>query len=157
MPRLRHDTRVYESKSDMLRNLDPALINLVRRSVSCSHPSRFQDEGVRHCGYCVPCLYRRAAMMVCGLDRGNDYAFDVWRNRRSLQKKRELSVYAQADVRAMVPFAQRVVTAIQRELETLVLFHGYFPPSVSERIGLSKTDDYRPWTEMLRRWGGISD
>lgn len=143
---------LYDSKSDMLRTLDPALIDMVQRSVSCSHPSRFHDEGVRHCGYCVPCLYRRTAMMVCGLDRDTDYAFDVWRDRRSLRKKRELSAYAQSDVRAMVPFAQRVISATQNELETLVLFHGYFPPTVGDRIGLTKAANYRPWTEMMRRW-----
>lgn len=143
---------LYESKSDMLRTLDPALIDMVRRSVSCSHPSRYQDEGVRHCGYCVPCLYRRAAMMTCGLDRDADYAFDVWRDRRSLRKKRELTRYAQLDVRAMVPFAQHVVSATQRELESLVLFHGFFAPTVGERIGPARSEDYRPWTEMLRRW-----
>lgn len=143
---------LYESKSDMLRTLDPTLIDMVRRTVSCSHPSRFRDEGVRHCGYCVPCLYRRTAMMVCGLDRDTDYAFDVWRNRRSLRQKRELTAYTQLDVRAMVPFAQHVATASQRVLETLVLFHGYFPPTIGERIGLTRAEDYRPWTEMMRRW-----
>src|SRR5262249_34675144 len=51
---------LYLSKTDMLRGLDPSLIPLVTRSVSCSHPSRYHDEGVRHCGYCVPCMYRRA-------------------------------------------------------------------------------------------------
>jgi 7-cyano-7-deazaguanine synthase in queuosine biosynthesis len=143
---------LYESKSDMLRTLDPSLIDLVKRSVSCSHPSRYQDEGVRHCGYCVPCLYRRTAMMVCGLDRESDYAFDVWRDRRSLLQNRELTTYAQADARAMVPFAKRVVAATDAELELLVLFHGYFPPDAGGQIGPFETDDYSPWTKMMRRW-----
>jgi len=143
---------LYESKTDMLRNLDPTLISLVERSVSCSHPSRYQDEGVRHCGYCIPCLYRRAAMMVCGLDRDRDYAFDVWSTRKSLRKGRPLTPYAQADVRALVPFAQRVQKASDVALESIVLAHGYFPPSTGGVIGPHATADYRVWTAMLRRW-----
>lgn len=143
---------LYRSKSDMLRNLDPTLIPLVQLSVSCSHPSRYQDEGVRHCGYCVPCLYRRAAMMVCNLDRETDYAFDVFGNRGSLRNNKPLTAYAQSDVRAMIPFAQKVATAKDADLAMLVLFHGYFPPNVGERIGPSVVGDYSPWIAMLRRW-----
>lgn len=68
---------LYVSKTDMLRNLDPSMIDAVKRSVSCSHPSQHKDEKVVHCGYCVPCLHRRAAMMTCGLDDPDSYAFDV--------------------------------------------------------------------------------
>ncbi len=143
---------LYESKTDLLRDLDPFLIPLIKRSVSCSHPSRYQDEGVRHCGYCVPCLYRRAAMMVPGLDRNDDYAFDAFKTRRSLRQKRELTEYAQSDARAMVPFAIRVHNSSEAELEMIVLAHGYFPPEVGGRIGPRETTNYSKWTEMLRRW-----
>jgi len=143
---------LYESKTDMLRAMEPSLIPLVTRSVSCSHPSRYHDEGVRHCGYCVPCLYRRAAMMVCGLDRDWDYAYDVFSTRRSLKKHRPLTPYKLADVRALVPFAERVSRARTLEMEKLILAHGYFPPDVGREIGISQSGDYRLWTEMLRRW-----
>ena len=143
---------LYESKTDMLRTLDPSLIALVKRSVSCSHPSRYQDEGVRHCGYCVPCLYRRAAMMVCGLDRRQDYAYDVFSSRGSIKKRIPLTAYKQVDTRAIVLFALRILRARKLDLEKLVLAHGYFPPDVGREIGLTHSDDYGLWTDMLRRW-----
>jgi 7-cyano-7-deazaguanine synthase in queuosine biosynthesis len=143
---------LYQSKTDMLLTLDPTLIQLVLRSVSCSHPSRYQDEGVRHCGYCVPCLYRRAAMMSCGLDRLQDYAYDVFTTSGSIRRHQPLTAYKQTDIRALVPFAERIVHASTIELEKLVLSHGYFPPDVGRVIGQEVTTDYRAWTDMLRRW-----
>ena len=43
--------------ADLLRQLAPS-------SLSCSSPSkgRWQGLGTQHCGYCVPCLIRRAAL-----------------------------------------------------------------------------------------------
>lgn len=50
-----------------------------RDTVSCAHPSvkRFNESKKNHCGYCVPCIIRRAAMLAAGLDRASDYTFDV--------------------------------------------------------------------------------
>lgn len=50
-----------------------ALARLVRSSLSCSSPTkgRWLGHSVEHCGYCVPCLIRRAALNT-GLGRGND-------------------------------------------------------------------------------------
>lgn len=143
---------LYVSKTDMLRGLTPALIPLVQRSVSCSHPSRYQDEGVRHCGYCVPCMHRRAAMMVCGLDRNGDYAFDVCTGRPSRVKRRPLNLYKQADPRAVTALARRVQRASDMKLHMLILSHGHFSPSVGEVIGPKGTADYAPWMSMMRRW-----
>ncbi len=48
-------------------------------SVSCSHPEsvrwRKKDQG--DCGYCYPCLIRRAAMHRIGEDQAGDYAWDA--------------------------------------------------------------------------------
>lgn len=49
-------------------------------SVSCSHGTRKQNwvrRTATNCGYCVPCLVRRAALHVAGLDNGQDYGIDV--------------------------------------------------------------------------------
>jgi 7-cyano-7-deazaguanine synthase in queuosine biosynthesis len=49
-------------------------------SVSCSHASRKQNwtrKGSDNCGYCVPCIFRRAAMFRAGLDHGHQYGVDV--------------------------------------------------------------------------------
>jgi 7-cyano-7-deazaguanine synthase in queuosine biosynthesis len=56
------------------------LVNLADLSVSCSHASRKQNwvrKGSDNCGYCVPCIFRRAAMHRAGLDHGHQYGIDV--------------------------------------------------------------------------------
>lgn len=42
----------------------PLLGTLAAESLSCSSPSkgRWQGHGIEHCGYCLPCLIRRAAL-----------------------------------------------------------------------------------------------
>lgn len=49
------------------------LRRLIPLSLSCSSPSkgRWQGLGIQHCGHCVPCLIRRAAIDA-GLGRGSD-------------------------------------------------------------------------------------
>lgn len=54
------------AEAALLRRLAPA-------SLSCSSPSkgRWQGLGTQHCGYCLPCLIRRAALDK-GFGRGGD-------------------------------------------------------------------------------------
>jgi 7-cyano-7-deazaguanine synthase in queuosine biosynthesis len=137
---------VYQSKTDMLTSVDPRLRPLLVRSVSCARPSRYQDRGVRHCGYCVPCLFRRAAMARAGLDLAADYAFDVFSDFRAMTPT------TQADFKALVPFAAKVADADESALERVVLSQGAFSPGIGGDLGPRPADDYRPWTEMLRRW-----
>lgn len=49
------------------------LYELTSASLSCSSPSkgRWQGRGIEHCGYCLPCLIRRAALEFA-FGRGND-------------------------------------------------------------------------------------
>jgi 7-cyano-7-deazaguanine synthase in queuosine biosynthesis len=58
------------------RNL---LQRLYPRTVSCARPvvSRWQRGPAGACGYCYPCLLRRAALHLLGWDRGEDYRLDV--------------------------------------------------------------------------------
>jgi hypothetical protein len=58
-----------KTKGEMVRNCTDQVIlrQLVAKSLSCSAPSkaRFQGvkgRGIEHCGYCLPCLIRRAAV-----------------------------------------------------------------------------------------------
>ena len=49
-------------------------------SVSCGKRGRHQywlNKEARSCGYCIPCLFRRAALQRIGLDNGEDYGVDV--------------------------------------------------------------------------------
>lgn len=58
-------------RPDLLRTMAPD-------SMSCAHPlaGRFRRES-GSCGYCYPCLVRRASMHAVGLDDGGDYNVDV--------------------------------------------------------------------------------
>src|SRR3989339_792892 len=60
------------------RNRD-LLEQLFGASVSCARPvvSRWQGSKAGSCGYCYPCLMRRAALHTLGWDRGEDYRRDV--------------------------------------------------------------------------------
>ncbi len=60
-----------KTKGEMVvecKNAD-LLVNLVPKSLSCSSPtkSRWKGRGVEHCGYCVPCLIRRAALIAAAI------------------------------------------------------------------------------------------
>jgi hypothetical protein len=53
---------------------EPALLKrLAADSLSCSSPTkgRWQGLGIEHCGYCLPCLIRRASLMAAW-GAGND-------------------------------------------------------------------------------------
>jgi hypothetical protein len=65
---------VAECKNKLL------LARLADISVSCSHSSRHQHwvrTTAKNCGYCVPCICRRAALFKAGLDNGQDYGRDI--------------------------------------------------------------------------------
>ncbi|WP_420628640.1 Qat anti-phage system QueC-like protein QatC [Candidatus Leptofilum sp.] len=74
---------VTRSKGEVLtQTLNETLVReLAPYSISCAHPTRrkgWYRRDVSHCGYCVPCLIRRASLHQVGLDQGTDYGFDVW-------------------------------------------------------------------------------
>lgn len=140
---------LYQSKTDLLLGDavgDELLRQLLVRSVSCSRSFRYKDKGVRHCGYCVPCLFRRASMAEADLDDPTDYAFDVF------TAFERMTVRTREDFRALVPFAQSISTSSDFALERLVLAHGAFPPGIGREIGPYGAADYSPWTIMLRTW-----
>lgn len=64
-----------KTKGEMTRTCaNPHLLQrLVSISLSCSSPTkgRWQRRGIEHCGYCLPCLIRRAALDAA-LGRGAD-------------------------------------------------------------------------------------
>jgi 7-cyano-7-deazaguanine synthase in queuosine biosynthesis len=61
------------------RNLS-LLSALASKTVSCSHGTRRQEwkrKNAANCGYCVPCLFRRASLHTAQLDSGTEYGIDV--------------------------------------------------------------------------------
>jgi len=73
------------------------LQQLARQSISCAHPeaARWAKRPQGNCGYCFPCLIRRASMYKVGWDVPADYAFDVARDGRLMAGERG------ADLRAV--------------------------------------------------------
>lgn len=69
------------TKGEILANSrdQETLTALARRTLSCAHPEapRYAKRKQGNCGYCFPCLIRRAAMHHVGLDDPSDYAFDA--------------------------------------------------------------------------------
>lgn len=57
----------YWNKGEMVAQCaNPGLLRkLAANSLSCSSPTkgRWQGHGIQHCGYCLPCLIRRAALL----------------------------------------------------------------------------------------------
>ncbi len=72
---------------------DLSLLNgLASRTVSCSHGSRRQDwkrKSATNCGYCVPCLFRRASLHASKLDSGKQYGIDVCKDELTVNSDRD--------------------------------------------------------------------
>ncbi|MET9059799.1 Qat anti-phage system QueC-like protein QatC [Streptomyces antibioticus] len=78
--------------AELLRELAPL-------SVSCSHPevARYARRPQGNCGYCFPCLIRRAAMARAGWDDPDDYPWDALSDPTLLDTESDRS----ADLRAV--------------------------------------------------------
>lgn len=137
------------SKTDLLTNLDPVLRAEMRHTVSCAKTGRVRwsgKKGIHHCGFCVPCVYRRVAMAAAGLDIRTDYEDDVFRGLESLAPTR------QADLRALVQFAKRVVSSTEAQRRLSVTSHGYFRPEELSQLGDGTVASFAPMSEMMMRW-----
>lgn len=94
------------SKGDILvRSPKPELIQrLAPDSISCAHPeaNRYNPDPSRrrigNCGYCYPCIIRRAAMRRAGWDMGSEYTYDVLREESLIERGGNRG----QDVRALV-------------------------------------------------------
>jgi 7-cyano-7-deazaguanine synthase in queuosine biosynthesis len=137
---------ICESKTDVIANFPTQHLDLIPRTVSCARPSRYQNLGVRHCGYCVPCIYRRIALLPAQLDRAGDYAFDVF------TRVADLPTHKQADFRALKDFTSRVLKGSAADLQMIVLSHGAFSPEVANKFGAHPATDFSPWARMIKQW-----
>ncbi|OWY71557.1 hypothetical protein B7486_07670 [cyanobacterium TDX16] len=73
----------FKTKGEMLANCEsPAVLrSTAANTMSCSHPEsgRFQRHSPgNHCGYCVPCIIRRASLHAAGLPQ-TPYNVDIVR------------------------------------------------------------------------------
>lgn len=80
----------FHTKGEMLAECvkieKDIITKLSNESVSCSKPNhykRWRPKDIdftdirEHCGHCVPCIIRRAAMKKAGIDSSKDYTYDV--------------------------------------------------------------------------------
>jgi 7-cyano-7-deazaguanine synthase in queuosine biosynthesis len=110
-----------KTKGEMLaasRDQD-TLFRMARETLSCAHPEapRYAKREQGNCGYCFPCLIRRASLHHVGLDDADDYAFDA------LNEPAEMAHDRGADLRALVRSLGRSTRPID------VLRNGPVPPA----------------------------
>lgn len=86
---------------------DPtALAAALPHAVSCAKRNRrghWQDRSASHCGHCVPCLYRRAAVLRAGLP-SETFGVDVLGTDRDFT---DVNQTVLADLRAVCSFVRR--------------------------------------------------
>ena len=80
---------MLQTKGEMLaRAKDPEVLKrLASGSVSCASPNPRSSAKEDHCGHCVPCIIRRAAMSAIGLDHASEYRLDIRKPGRVLTDK----------------------------------------------------------------------
>jgi 7-cyano-7-deazaguanine synthase in queuosine biosynthesis len=139
---------LYMSKTDIIRRAARPLRPALRQTLSCSHLGRSRWTGFRgnHCGYCVPCLYRRAAFAELNLDDPANYYRNVFARFASL------SATERSDVRALAAFASRVREMSPAQRMSVALSHGACDAATLTTIGPQVDDPYAAWSEMLNRW-----
>ncbi|MCA2320448.1 hypothetical protein JF732_10115 [Mycobacterium intracellulare] len=131
-----------QTKGEMLcgaKNFD-LLARLAPLSLSCSHPeaARYVQRRQGNCGYCFPCLIRRAAMAQAGWDDPADYAWDALNGRGLLDRHTRRG----ADLRAVIAgaYMQRPDSDVLRNGPIPDKEHSYF------------VDVWRRGLAELRQW-----
>ncbi|MFO0590454.1 MAG: Qat anti-phage system QueC-like protein QatC [Polyangiaceae bacterium] len=116
----------FRTKGEMLREVrnQTLLRSIAPNSMSCSHPEQGRYRKLtpgNHCGYCVPCIVRRAAMAAASLP---DAAYDT----DILSPEVELTHDTRKDLRAF----EIAVTKRRRQTEQSAVFDvlssGPLPP-----------------------------
>jgi hypothetical protein len=108
----------FQTKGEMLvATADPALLAATASlTMSCSHPEVGRYLGTtpgNHCGYCVPCIIRRAALMRAGLPN-DTYDVDILsrRPRRDSETSADLRAFEMAIARFRATSGSGQVAAV---------------------------------------------
>ena len=122
----------FVTKGEMLTGSPSAAFarRLAANTVSCSNAGntyRFTGTTKSHCGHCVPCIVRRAAMRAAGLDAPAPYQFDVVRDVARLGSGADSNLKA-------VGMAIARTAAGSATIETLK--SGPLPDHVEEYVGV---------------------
>ena len=81
---------MFQTKGEMLaRAKSPEVVKrLAGQTVSCASPNPRSSATENHCGHCVPCIIRRAAMSAVGLDHASEYRLDIQKPGKHLTDKK---------------------------------------------------------------------
>lgn len=143
---------MFMNKTQVLASASKETRSGFRETNSCAHAGsvRWEGAGPAHCGYCVPCIYRRLAMAPLGMDEQADYHYDVFKSLGSID------AYKRLDAKAVVSFACRIGLMSSLEIESLLMRNGAFDPEEVSLCGPFVTKSLKPWREMLRYWSAES-
>jgi hypothetical protein len=100
--------RFFTKGQMLLRCGAPTVLReFIHMTSSCARPNDRNADPARrqdHCGYCVPCIIRRAAMYAAGLDDPSRYRYDVHADRHMLlaspERRKDLWAFEMALARA---------------------------------------------------------
>jgi 7-cyano-7-deazaguanine synthase in queuosine biosynthesis len=114
-----------KTKGEMVadsRNPD-TLQQLVNASCSCakrSHTHYWDTRGrnIKHCGMCLPCIYRRVSLHMNGIDDARQYGTDVFNGQRF--DVENLSQKSPRDFRTLLEFLRRRPSIERIEKELLI-------------------------------------
>ncbi|MCH8146078.1 MAG: hypothetical protein IIA55_15310 [Gemmatimonadetes bacterium] len=131
------------TKGEMLANAadHDALESMLPLTMSCSHPEVARWKGGTpgmHCGYCFPCLIRRAAVTAAGLEEADaPYTFDV-RHRAPTGTRasdlRAVKIALARDEESGSPNSFRVLEAGPLPSDEILEFVGVYERGMSELV-----------------------
>jgi len=104
-----------KTKGEMLAECQKKALlnNLINKTISCSHSKRKgewtrKSDGEKNCGYCIPCLIRRASVYHYGeLDTIETYGVDLNPNELKLNKNSKKPSAVPTDLLALINFLNK--------------------------------------------------
>ena len=102
------------------------LFSTALESVSCAkrgHKRKWFNRTARECGMCIPCIYRRAALHIIGLDKGVNYGRDICIGDVNLDTDKRLA----DDFRSLISFLHRNYS--KQDIARLLLSNGNIEPT----------------------------
>lgn len=143
--RLRNPYEMF-TKGEMMENSSdlPFIQDVLLDSVSCGKRGRKAHwdirEGVSHCGHCMPCIYRRAALHKVGLD-SQPYGIDIFNPHKGWDHVKNLP-----DISALINY---ISTPIEKAvIERNLLINGSLPlDKLSEyaEVVVRTRDEIKDW------------
>ncbi len=152
-----HNPYSLKTKGEMFDECaknSPFIKSIFQDSVSCGKRGRMQNNknvgNAKHCGRCMPCIYRRAALNKAGLDDENHYGnfitkvsslgkndlpalFSYLNRNISLEKmKRDLLINGNIDIDNLTDYAEMV---LRSKKEVLKLFIDKGNDFVKSKLG----------------------